>query len=817
MQQLNLITNIFLLTLTFFSSYLRAEHPFNNSPASHDFDILHYKIQLKLNDQRESVAGTTTICLRSRGDNLRSITLNAVDMQIDEISLTPNYEFTFDYDSAEIKIHFSKPPKPADSLFLAIKYRTDPLFGIFFIRADSSSSLIRPAHIYSDSEPEDARYWYPCFDRPFDKATSELIVTVRDDFSVLSNGRLIQTSDDKLTHTRTYHWSHEKIHATYLVSFTAGPYELMQEQFQKVPLDYYYYPGYQLEAKRLYQNTLEMVAAYTRLFGTPYPWDKYAQVWVADFKALGMENTSITFISDKILESVRRFETVNYEALVAHELAHQWFGNLVTCQDWAHLWINEGFATYAEFLWFETSHGLDAARYHLLQDLKTYLQAVDSRYDQTIVTETYTDPWEMFNVFSYHKAALCLHSLRFIIGEQDFFLTLQQFLKTFAFANANTDDFQNIVEAVTHTNYDWFFQQWFNNKGLPHFEVKTLWNQEEKKLQLNVTQIQSIDSVGLFKTPVAIEITTPDSVFHFREWLSHEQEEFTWHLPAVPQMIRFDKGGWLLKKMTFTKTTDELIFQLLHDDDLTGRFRALEALIKMPVDSNITTTVVTALNKDSFWAIRKKAAAYLENKTEIPVITALRAGFKDQHPEVRKVCIESFPKNRYNQPDLIKSLEHTLLTDSVPPVLEAALKALAFTIDSLAFPVLKTFLDENHAPRLVEAALIAMSHLDDDRAISVGLKYAQNSNHSRIRYLAFRILGNSKVKDSRVENVLIQALSDPTPGIVSRAITLLGELGYQNALIALKKIEKHSADNNRRKRARDAIEKIRSNRSTGEQ
>jgi aminopeptidase N len=349
--------------------------------------VEHISLDLIFDIPNKSYQGTCTLRLKPVRDGIDRLTLDAMNLQINAVQIAGVAQM-FDYDGEQLEIQLQSKTTAGQSIEIAIAYQvTDPQRGIYFIAPDDDYPE-KPIQVWTQGEDEDSRYWFPCFDYPGQLATSEIRVRIPKPYMAISNGELIETQD--LGSERIYHWSQQEIHPTYLMTLAVGDFVEFRDEWQGKPVTYYVERSRQDDAIRTMGKTPRMIEFFSKAFGYPYPYPKYAQVCVDDFIFGGMENTSTTLLTDRCLIDERAaLDNRNAESLVAHELAHQWFGDLVVIKHWSHAWIKEGMASYAEILWVTDEYSVDDGIYYRLGEARNYLAEDSSRYRRPIVTHVY--------------------------------------------------------------------------------------------------------------------------------------------------------------------------------------------------------------------------------------------------------------------------------------------------------------------------------------------------------------------------------------------------------------------------------------------
>ena len=776
-----------------------------------NYNILHIKLKLRFDEQKKSVAGIATIKLIPLTNNFKSLDLHAKNMEIRDVKLSDQTSLQFEADSEKLFIQLPRDFNLFDTLTIQITYFTIPTKGIYFNRP----RVKFPKHsgqIYSLSEPEDASYWFPCYDKPDEKFTSEIIATVPENYFLLSNGKLFSTNHDSKNKTTTFHWFQKKPHTAYLVSITAGEYFEIKDFAGKTPLYYYVYEDQKKLTPNSFAKTAEMINFFEKIFGCDYPWDKYAQIVVDNYKAGGMEHTSATTLNDYTIHDHRAHLDRNSDDLVSHELAHQWFGDLITCKDWSHLWLNEGFATYSEILFKEHDSGKDEAQYAIYTDQNFYLDMTEANFFQPIVYENYRRPKDMFNYITYQKAGQVLHMLRHIIGGSLFFKSLKTYLHNFEYRSVETNDFQKIVEQVSNRNLRWFFDQWLYHGGNPKLKIHSLWSPDTKKIFLYVRQVQE-DSLGLvpqvFRMPVEVEIIGKSGSMSERIFLDARNDTFRFSFDSHPLNIRFDKDNYLLKEMDFLKSQAEWIFQLLNDKNVAARLNALDQL---ELETSDTLKTVEALEHsllhDPFWAVRQQAAYLLIDFNRPETKKILVKACNDPNSKVRAAAVNAlgnFYDKKYNP--LFRQIAQD---DSSYKVIAAALYALSHIEDEFSFDFLSNFIDVDSDNDVVRsAAFHSLYFLKDKRSIPIAFRFAKDTTESNYRRSsALSLLKEIGVGNKDVESFLIHLLDDPDGFIKKKAVEALGSFKTETSLNALKKLNEKELPSDIQRKLKISIEKI---------
>ena len=560
----------------------RLEGPVN-LPPKRTYDVLHYLIRTRFDVQGKTVIGDETITLKPLAAGFNSFALDASDMQIESVTLSQsNVPLQWTQPPDKLLIKLDRTYAPSDLLSIRIQYRAQPRRGLFFVPARNGPTISKPAQIWTQGEPEDNHRWFPCYDYPDDKATTEQYITTSNNEIAISNGALLETTDNA-DGTRTFHWKMNQPHSTYLTSLVVGDYVKLTDAYKSIPLEYYTYKGTEDMALRAFSGTPEVMRLFTGLLNYEYPYNKYAQTIVNAIFFGGMENiTATTHADTEILASTGEMPLETTEELISHELSHAWFGDLVTCKSWKHLWLNEGFATFMEAVFKEHKAGREAYLLQMRENAIRYLHEDTTGYRRPIVYDRYRRPTDLFDATLYQKGGFILHMLRETVGDQIFWKALNRYLDEFKFGSVETADLQRVFERVSGRRLDWFFDQWVYGAGYPELRVLHTYDLSSRLLTLNVEQTQIPDETtrAIFRLPVEIEITTARGARTKRIEITGRTQRFTFKLDGKLLMIRFDKQSAILKRLDFPQPAEMVAYQLSHSTDAIGRIEAAEAQVK---------------------------------------------------------------------------------------------------------------------------------------------------------------------------------------------------------------------------------------------
>lgn len=801
-----------LLLLTFWCCCLgivNAQRPGlpNNQPPkappfqwarSHNFDVQHYKIALSFDWEKRAVNGETTIILRPFEQNFKEMELDAGNMTINSVRLEKGGQLQFRYpDKEHLYITLDRNYAPTDELAITINYSAIPNRRGLTIFTPTAQEPQRRYQIWSQGETTTNHYWFPCYDYPNDKATSEMIVTVEDKYTVISNGRLVEVRNSG-KNMKTWHWSIDKPFSSYLVSLIVGEYtELKDKPFKGKPVSSYVYPD-QAENGRVSLSRIgDMVAYLSERIGYDYPYDKYAQTGVQDFGG-AMENISATTMNDMIIHDARAHLDNSADPVTCHELAHQWFGDLLTCNNWGEIWLNESFATFMEGVWSEHDKGADEARYEYYEGQQQYFAVWNRGIRRPIVTTRYNNNDSVFDAYAYPRGSAVLNMLRFTLGEEAFWRGINHYVKENQFRNVTTPDLIKAIEDATGQNMSWFFDQWIYKIGHPVFEITSKYDEASKKLTLSVKQTQKPDeqrpwfqSAELFMTPVDVAVTTPSGEKVFRKFIKQREEEFTFDLDAKPLIINFDRGSYIISEVKFDRSAEDLAYQLLHDTDVMGRVRAAVLLKDKPGDV-ATRALAEALRSDRFWAVRRISAESLGTFKTDAAREALLVGLRDQDSRIRRAAINQLGELKDTK--LADTFINVINSDQSYFAVAGAARALGMTGAPNANEVLLRLLEQDSWGDIIRGGAIdGLASLKEKNALPLLLKYAQPGNTAGTRTSALVTVAQLGKGQEEVFNTLMQALDAEAPRVVISAIQGLVITGDMRAIPRLEAL-KQKAD-----------------------
>ncbi len=751
---------------------------------SRNIDIKHIDVDLRFDWDKTSAIGTTTILFSPFRDTDK-FTLDAAMMTIDSVTLTKGGDLKFKYDGKDgddnLEIMLDRVYRAGEDISVKIAYKTNYVNaadsegilggfgrGLRFIKPTADNPN-KPRQIWSQGESEFNRYWFPSYDSPNDFRTTDIRTTVEKPFSVVSNGKLVETKENG-DNTRTFHWKMDQPYSNYLSSIVVSETDPVVQDFEGIPVYNYGYTNEKKEVAATVKNLPATMKFFSEITGVKYPYPKYSQAFVEDFGG-GMENISATTMIEEMIHDERELLDTDSEGLQSHELAHQWFGDYVTCRDWGQIWLNESFATYMQAMWTEKQKGHEEFLY---ADIRGNQNATIGTWNQgirrPIVTKYFASKDGMFDTYAYPGGGSVLHMLRKHLGDKLFFASLKNYLTANAHQPVSTEDLRIAVEETSGQSMDWFFDQWLYRMGHPIFEITQNYDDASKKLTLNVKQTQKIDITNeypqaeFFQSYVDVEIDNRIE----RVWLKPQAENvFTFDSSAKPKLVNFDFESTLLKEMKFEKSMDELLYQMQNDKDVLGRRWAMGELEKKAADAANKTRVVEALinsaEKDPFWRIRRAALSVIANiyspdpprgqerpaaKLDTNVEQAAMRLAKDKQPIIRGEAMELLGET---QDKKYSDLFLAALNDQSYSVIDQSALALGRVKDPRAFDALVKLTNTlSWKGRIQIAGMNGLAALDDKRAFEIGYKAATDENLSpNLRTTALIIVGASGKGDPR--------------------------------------------------------------------
>ncbi len=676
------------------------------------FDILHTKLDLRFDWSKQQVIGIADITLKAFFKPINKVEFDAVGFDIREIiSAATGKPYTYTYDGTKININLGKFYTQTEKAEIRIIYVAKPNEnatsgsesinsdkGLFFIDPlDKDPDL--PSQIWTQGETENNSRWFPTIDKPNERFTQEIILTVDDKYMTLSNGKKISSRKNS-DGTRTDHWKQDRAHAPYLTMIAVGEFEEETDKWNDIPLHYVVEKGFGKYAKKIFNHTPEMLSFFSEKLKYSYPWEKYGQVVVREFVSGAMENTGAVVFGDFVQKTEKELIDNDNDYIVAHEMMHHWFGNLVTCEDWSNLTLNEGFANYAEYLWFEHKYGRDRAEYHRMNEMNGYYSQVMSGGAHPLVHYYYNDKEQMFDAHSYNKGGLVLHMLRNYLGEDTFFAALNKYLKDNENSAVEVAELRMAFEDTCGEDLNWFFDQWFLGVGHPYLDIKYTYNDENKVLLVEVDQTNTPKGFyPMFKLPVEIALYFPDGTIQYHPITINEKKQrvLIENLKMKPATYVFDGRNVLLAMINENKTTDQYKAQFRLSPNY------MDKMVAFTSTNDGNADLIDIALKEKHYTLRSMAINAISDSLVSKYIIKLQdMALTDPHSEVRRdallrlIGIESF--------DPISLCKIVLESEKAYPVISVVLEVMGADETQKKTPYLEKYKNEDTdqlAPTLV--------------------------------------------------------------------------------------------------------------------
>ena len=774
---------------------------------SREVDVLHLKLDVTPDFRERTVAGTATLRFKPIGQPLAELKLDGVELRVSDVASTAKL-LGWQATDKQVVLTFAEAIPADQETTVTITYSATPQHGLYF-RTQEMGYQAGDDHLWTQGEPTEARHWFPSFDAPNEKFTSEMICHVPKGMVVLSNGKRMEETEDAagLVAVR---WLQDKPHVNYLIALCAGNFKSITDTYRDIPMAFWT-PASQIDqAKTSFRDTRDMMGFFEKEIGVPYPWAKYDQVCVEDFGWGGMENTTLTVLNDRTLFTDATENLRDSQGLVAHELVHQWFGNLVTCKDWSHLWLNEGFATYYEALYEKHKHGQDAFLYVMYSRLKGIAAVANDT--NAIVRRDFNTPEDQFGFHAYPKGSWILHMLRSQLGEDLYRRCVKTYLERHQYGSVVTEDLNKVIEELSGRSFDQFFNQYVYHAHHPELNVTYAWDERTKLAKLSIQQVQRLsDDVLLFNVPLPVRFKTKSGVVDRVLNVKDKAEDFYLALPEAPQGVRIDPGMTLLAKVTFNPTPAMLDAQLADKSDMLGRLLAVE---QMRGKRDALKKLKDALNNDSFYGVRLAAAQGLRAIQTDEAFEALRASLKQSDARVRRQVVQDIV-GQYREAAYETAVK-IAAEEKNPDIKAIAITSLgAYAKPAVREQLLKSLNSTSYSHSLADAAINGLRAQDDASCIAPLMETLREKESAftsggfarGLDTLGF--LARNEEKKDAVREFLLSHVNSPKKRVQTSAIIALGTLGDGKAIAALEKFATGPKESSERAAADKALAALR--------
>ena len=709
-------------------------------------NLVHTKLKVDFNFEKSQMNGEAWVTLTPHFYPTNKLVLDAKSFKIHEVKIE-NKIAPYNYSDNEINIDLDKTYKKGEEYTIYIKYTAKPeevkqkgsvsikeAKGLYFIDPTEEDPK-KPTQIWTQGETEASSCWFPTIDSPNQKTTQEIYMKVPTKFVTLSNGLLISSNDNN-DGTRTDYWKMDQKHAPYLFFMGVGDFSIVKDKWNDLDVNYYVEKEYENVAKDIFGTTPEMMTFFSTLTGVQYPWPKYSQMVVRDYVSGAMENTTAVVHGETAQQHKGQLIDQNeWEGTIAHELFHHWFGDLVTTESWSNLTVNESFATYSVYLWFEYKYGKDRADAHMYEDVQTYFESQSE--DKNLVRFYYQDKEHMFDPVSYHKGNAILHMLRNYLGDEAFFESLNYYLIKHKYGTAEAHDLRLAFEKVSGKDLNWFFNQWYFGKGHIKMDVSYDYNTLNNTVTVNINQKGDI-----FKFPLSIDIYEGERTLSHEVWVEGKESSFTFPFVKLPKLINIDSKHVLLAEINDKKTLDNYIYQFNNAPHYLDRLNALEEIA--------------------------------ENQTNKEAFNTLIKAFKDPYYEIRIFALENMDLfQKYYKKEAIQKIENLAQFDKKTLVRAAALGVLGKLVEPIYKPLFERGIkSESYA--IVgssitslyqidkQATLNAVNTINEDvkehLASSITSIYIQERDKTKLPFIANHVLeGMFLTNDKRTQQIYAEA------------------------------------------------------------
>jgi aminopeptidase N len=633
---------------------LRDTIEYYNASATKTFDLEHTEIRIAFDFAKRHAPAQATLTLKPWFKATDQLVLDAKNFEIKKVALVSGTDLRYKYDGNQLTITLDRAYTRTESVKVRIDYVARPDDraniggsdaissdkGLYFIDPDGTDPY-KPTQIWTQGETEASSRWFPTIDKPNQRTTSEIYITVANQYKTLSNGVLV-SSKPNTDGTRTDYYKMDKPHAPYLFMMAVGEFAKVSDKWRGIAVDYYVEPEYEAHARDIYPHTVEMLEFFSNKLGYAYPWPTFSQVIVRDYVSGAMENTTAVIFGEFIQQDKRSLMDGHWtnEKIVAHEMFHHWFGDLVTCESWANLTLNEGFANYSEYLWLEHKHGREEADAHLDEEHLGYISS-NGDGGHPLIHYHYGDKEQMFDAVSYNKGGSILHMLRKYLGDEAFFAGLGQYLRKNEYTDVESSELRMALEEVSGEDLHWFFDQWFDRGGFPKLEISYDYDNKTKEAIMRVKQVhelQAPEQTYVFDLPIFVDLYKKDGT-RTRESarITKREQEVRWAVSEKPLFINFDAEKVLVCEKTDNHSADEWMALFQYGPLYKDRAEALEAFESLN-EAQRSALIYRGL-QDKSRNIRLKTLSLAK---DLPAEVVKRMATTDPDPAVRSAAIKEF-------------------------------------------------------------------------------------------------------------------------------------------------------------------------------
>ncbi len=700
--------------------------PVYNGSEARINDLIHTKLKVSFDWANRHLNGEAWLDVQPHFYPTQTVEIDMKGFDIHELKMVKNgakEKVEYDYDNLVATIKLGKEYVRGEKYQLYIKYTAKPYEledggsdaitsdrGLYFINHDGSTD--QPKQIWTQGETEASSCWFPTIDTPNEKTSQEIYITVEDKYKTISNGTLMSSTANS-DGTRTDYWKQEKPHAPYLFAMAIGEFVETKDNWNGLEVNYYMEKDYGEYGSLVFGTTPEMLTFFSEVLDYPYPWDKYHQVVVRDFVSGAMENTGCVIFYDALNMDDRAYLDENHEAIVAHELFHHWFGDLVTCESWANLPLNESFATYGEYMWMEHKYGKPEADLHRLQAMWGYFNEAKSGKKVDLIRFDYNDKEDMFDAHSYNKGGCTLHMLRNIVGDKAFNESLSTYLKNNEYKTVEIHNLRMAFEEVTGEDLNWFFNQWFLGAGHPILDISYDYDAELGRQNITITQSQPED---VFILPMAIEVTTDGRIERQEVTMDERTQTFSFNVTAEPDLVNVDADKYLLAEFNDDRPASTFLYQFENPNNYVSQREGLMGFEEEQGEEKYAAAMLKGLD-DPKWMIRSRVLSNID---------------------LEKIAM----KDKF-----ISKLQTLAVSDDKSEVRSGSINLLAGLEDAQYADLYKKGLNDK-AYSVVAASMGALGAVDKAAGLKAAKEWTDSKNGNMVDAVS-TVLGKDGGKDAR--------------------------------------------------------------------
>jgi aminopeptidase N len=761
------------------------------------FDALHVKLDVAVDLRRKTLSGVCETTVRARRAGVRRLDFDAVGLKIASAAVD-GAPARFRHRDGKVSVTLARDLSEESETVVSFRYRVvDPEAGLHFVK--------EPSQMWSQSQPDDAQRWFPCHASAHEKATSEVRATVPAGYRAVSNGVLAE--HETARGRETWHWRMDQPHSIYLITLAVGRFAEIVEDWDGVPVVYYCEKGREADARRGFRKTAKVMDFLSDKTGVRYPYPRYAQVAVAEYPG-GMEHTTCTTQTDACLIDARAAKDHDLDLLVAHELAHQWFGDLVTCAEWPHAWLNEGFATYAEVLFQAHDKGADEADHELLANARAYFDEASRRYKRPIVCRTYMDPWTIFDRHLYEKGAWVLHMLRRELGDELWWKAVGHYLRKHRDGRVQTQDLVVAVEEATGRSLQSHFDQWVYRDGHPVLRARWSYDPKTRRGSLWLMQTQPIDaSRPAFRFRLHLRVSGRGWTRDLSEQVHEKEHRWSWKLPGEPLDVELDPDFVLLKQLTFAKPAPMWRRQLSSAAKAVSRGQAAAAVAAWGGEA-AASALAAQIRRERFWGAAVEMVHALGSVRGPAADKALEGLLGSvRHPKVLRAVVAEVARRA--RPGAAAKLAPLARRHAFLGVQAEATRALGALDPSRSRALLlKNLKTPSYRGVLAANAVAALAASRDPKVVPSLKAAAERPDPYMPRVFALRALADFAAHDPSLVPWLCARAEDPDERVTMIVVDALGSTEDERALPTLERLAKSAGNPRVRVHAREAATRV---------